>query len=248
MARSGCIAVTGASRGIGSAIVVELARRGYRVGCLSRKGLGPEDREVPAALVKRMSNHVVDVKDEAAAARALAELAAGEGGLIGLVNNAGTHLEVPSHECASDVFAEVLAVNVTGVFALSREAYPHLVAAGNSTIINLGSFFDKIGARYSAAYCASKAGVGAITRCLAVEWAKRGIRVINVAPGYVVTDLNRHYMEQEWFRDFVAQRVPVGRAAEAEEVARMIGALYDEDLPFLTGETIYLDGGQGVNQ
>ncbi len=248
MARPGSIAVTGASRGIGSAIVVELARRGYRVGCLSRKGIGPEDREVPAELASRMSNHAVDVTDEPAAARALADLAADEGGLIGLVNNAGTHLEVPSHKCASDVFAETLAVNLIGVFALSREAYPHLAAAGTSTIVNLGSFFDKIGARYSAAYCASKAGVGAVTRCLAVEWAKQGIRVINVAPGYVATDLNREYMERESFRAFVAQRVPVGSAAEAEEVARLVGALYDEDLPHLTGETIYLDGGQGVNQ
>ncbi|MDP6708867.1 MAG: SDR family oxidoreductase [Alphaproteobacteria bacterium] len=248
MARQGCIAVTGASRGIGSAIVVELARRGYRVGCLSRKGTGPEDREVPAELTGQMTNMALDVTDEATAKQALAELAAGEGGLIGLVNNAGAHLEVPSHECNSDVFAEVLAVNVTAVFALCREAYPHLAAAGTSTIINLGSFFDKIGARYSAAYCASKAGVGAVTRCLAVEWAKQGIRVINVAPGYVATDLNRNYMESDSFLAFLRQRVPVGRPAEAEEVARLVGALYDEDLPFLTGETIYMDGGQGVNQ
>jgi NAD(P)-dependent dehydrogenase (short-subunit alcohol dehydrogenase family) len=141
-----------------------------------------------------------------------------------------------------------LAVNVTAVFALCREAYPHLAAAGTSTIINLGSFFDKIGARYSAAYCASKAGVGAVTRCLAVEWAKQGIRVVNVAPGYVATDLNRNYMESDSFLAFLRQRVPVGRPAESEEVARLVGTLYDEDLPFLTGETIYMDGGQGVNQ
>ena len=83
-----------------------------------------------------------------------------------------------------------MAVNVTAVFALSREVFPHLVAAGGGTIINIGSFFDKLGVRNSAAYCASKAGVAGLTRALAVEWAKRGIRVLDVAPGYVVTDLN----------------------------------------------------------
>ena len=248
VARPGTIAVTGASRGIGSAIALELARRGYRVGCLSRKGVGPEDQEVPTELAGRMTFHQLDVQDEATGREVLAEFAAEDGGLIGLVNNAGAHLEAPSHECTSDVFAHVLAVNVTAVFALSREAYPHLISAGGGTIINLGSFFDKLGVRYSAAYCASKAGVGALTRCLAVEWARRGIRVLNVAPGYVTTDLNRSHMERENFNEFLAQRIPTGKPTDAAEVARLIGALFDEELPFLTGETIYIDGGQGIAQ
>ena len=248
MARPGVIAVTGASRGIGAAIALELAARGYRVGCLSRKGLGPEDREVPPDLAQRMTMARLDVTDEAEGKRALAELAAGEGGLIGLVNNAGAHLEAPSDACASEDFAHVLAVNVTAVFALSRDAYPHLLAAGGGTIVNLGSFFDKLGVRYSAAYCASKAGVAALTRCLAVEWAKKGIRVLNVAPGYIATDLNRSHRERDAFNAFLAQRIPTGGPAEAEEVARLIGALFDEELPFLTGETIYLDGAQGIAQ
>jgi NAD(P)-dependent dehydrogenase (short-subunit alcohol dehydrogenase family) len=248
VARPGCIAVTGASRGIGAAIALELARRGYRVGCLSRKGVGPEDREVPADLADRMTMAALDVTDEAAGKRVLGELAKTNGGLIGLVNNAGAHLEAPSESCSSADFAHVLAVNVTAVFALSRDAYPHLLAAGGGTIVNLGSFFDKLGVRYSAAYCASKAGVGALTRCLAVEWAKKGIRVLNVAPGYVATDLNKSHRARAAFNEFLAQRIPTGGPAEAEEVARLIGALFDESLPFLTGETIYIDGGQSVMQ
>ena len=248
MARAGVIAVTGASRGIGAAIALELARRGYRVGCLSRKGLGPEDREVPAALAARLSRHRLDVVDEARGRELLAELAAGEGGLIGLVNNAGAHLEAPSAECASADFAHVLAVNVTAVFTLCRDAYPHLVAAGGGTVVNLGSFFDKLGVRYSTAYCASKAGVGALTRCLAVEWAKRNIRVINVAPGFIATDLNKRHRANPNFNEFIRQRIPTGGPGEAEEVARLIGALFDAELSFLTGETIYIDGGQGISQ
>ena len=248
MARPGCIAVTGASRGIGAAIALELAQRGYRVGCLSRKGIGPEDREVPAALAGRLHTAALDVVDEAAGRRVLADLAAGEGGLIGLVNNAGAHLEAPSERCTSAEFAHVLAVNVTAVFALSRDAYPHLLAAGGGGIVNIGSFFDKLGVRYSAAYCASKAGVGALTRCLAVEWAKQGIRVLNVAPGYIATDLNKRHRERAAFNEFLAQRIPTGGPAQADEVARLVAALFDEQLPFLTGETIYIDGGQSIAQ
>ena len=248
MARRGCIAVTGASRGIGAAIALELAERGYRVGCLSRKGIGLEDREIPGAIGGRLLPMTLDVTDEEAARTVFAKLAGEPGGLIGLVNNAGAHMEAPSHSCPSAAFAQVLAVNVTAVFALCREAYPHLLAGGAGTIVNIGSFFDKLGVPNSAAYCASKAGVGALTRCLAVEWAAGGIRVLNVAPGFIATDLNKSHREREAFSKFLAQRIPTGGPAEAVEVARLVGALYDEDLPFLTGETIYIDGGQSVLQ
>ena len=248
MAAKGAVAVTGASRGIGAAIALELAQRGWRVGCLSRKGLGPEDREVAANLEPRLERHALDVTDEATARDVFAELAGGEGGLAGLVNNAGAHAEGPSHEFTTDDFAHVMAVNVTAPFALSREAYPHLLAAGGGTIVNLGSFFDKLGVRYSAAYCASKAGIAGLTRALAVEWAKHGIRVLDVAPGYVATDLNARHRESENFNRFLEQRIPTGGPTDAEEVARLVGVLFDEDLPFLTGETIYLDGGQSIQQ
>jgi NAD(P)-dependent dehydrogenase (short-subunit alcohol dehydrogenase family) len=97
------------------------------------------------------------------------------------------------------------------------------------------------------AYCASKAAVGAITRCLASEWAKDGIRVLDVAPGYIETDLNREFLGSEKVQSWLKRRVPVGRPGSAEEVARLVGALFSEKIAFLTGETIYVDGGQGAN-
>ena len=138
-------------------------------------------------------------------------------------------------------------LNATSVFVASRIAHPHLVAAGGGLIVNIGSFFDKYGVPGQMAYCASKAAVGAITRCLAVEWARDNIRAINVAPGYVETDLNRDWLAGEGARKFLARRVPLGRAAQADEVARLVGALFAEDIPYLTGETIYIDGAQGQN-
>jgi len=237
------IAVTGASRGIGAAIAVELARRGFRVACLTRKGAGPEV-EAAAHFEASFVNHACDVNDEDSVRAALE--AVGRNGLHGLVNNAGIHLDAPSHELDTATYERVMQTNATAVFTASREAYPHLVAAGGGTIVNIGSFFDKIGVKRNLAYCASKAAVGAITRCLAVEWASKGIRVLDVAPGYVVTDLNREALESGPVRDYIDKRIPGRRPGTAEEIARLVAGIFSEDIPFLTGETIYIDGGQGI--
>jgi NAD(P)-dependent dehydrogenase (short-subunit alcohol dehydrogenase family) len=246
-ARARTIAVTGASRGLGAAIAIELARRGFAIGCLSRKGIGPEDQEVPAALRGAMTNIPCDVTNEAEARVALATLVERTGTLNGIVNNAGLHKQGHSSTFSSADFAEVLSVNATSVFAMSREAHPFLVAAGGGMIVNIGSHYDKMGVRQHAAYCASKAAVGAITRCLAVEWARDNIRVIDVAPGFTLTDLNKLHMESERFRNFITKAIPIGRPGEPEEVARFVAALIGEDIPFATGETYYLDGAQAIS-
>ena len=238
------VAVTGASRGIGAAIAIELATRGFRVACLTRRGTPPEGLR-SSALEGRFTTHACDVNDEASV-RAALEAAAADGGLHGLVNNAGIHLDAPSHELTTATYDSVMQTNATAVFTACREAYPHLVAAGGGTIVNIGSFFDKIGVKRNLAYCASKAAVGAITRCLAVEWASKGIRVMDVAPGYVVTDLNREALESGPVREYIDKRIPGRRPGTVEEVARLVAAIYSEDIPFLTGETIYIDGGQGI--
>jgi len=237
------IAVTGASRGIGAGIAIELARRGFRVACLSRRGAGPET-DAAGALKERFVNHVCDVNDEASVTAALAAVA--KEGLHGLVNNAGIHLDGATHELDTATYERVMRTNATSVFTTSREAYPYLVAAGGATIVNIGSFFDKIGVKRNLAYCASKAAVGAMTRCLAVEWASKGIRVLDVAPGYVVTDLNRESLESGPVREYIEKRIPGRRPGTVEDIARLVAGIFSEDIPFLTGETIYIDGGQGI--
>ena len=238
------IAVTGASRGIGAAIALELARRDFRVACLTRGGKGPET-PAAAALAERFVNHVCDVNDEASVRAALKAVAA-IGGLHGLVNNAGIHLDGPSHEFETATYERVMQTNATSVFTACREAYPHLLAAGGGTIVNIGSFFDKVGVKRNLAYCASKAAVGAMTRCLAVEWASKGIRVLDVAPGYVITDLNRESLESGPVRDYIDKRIPGRQPGTVDDIARLVAAIYSEDIPFLTGETIYIDGGHGI--
>lgn len=231
----GWIIVTGASRGIGAAIAVDLDRRGARVASLSRSGTAPAGFCVAC-----------DVGDEAAIAAAF-EMLSKDGPIVGLVNNAGQHRGGRSADFPTADFDALMRLNAGSVFAACRLAYPYLVANGGGTIINIGSFFDKLGVPDNLAYCASKAAVGAITRCLAVEWARDNIRVLDVAPGYIETDLNREWMKSERAQAFIKRRVPLRRPAQPEEVARLVGCLMAEEIAFLSGETIYIDGAQGIN-
>jgi len=231
----GQIIVTGGSRGIGAAIASELAGRGRAVVCLSRSGVAPAGHSIAC-----------DMTDEMTVRAALAEVAR-SGPITGLINNAGLHLRGPAAELSTTDYEQVMALNATAVMVASREAYPHLRAAGGGIIVNIGSFFDKLGVRDNLAYSASKAAVGAITRCLAAEWAREGIAVVNVAPGYIETDLNRDFLVCEGARQWTEKRIPVGRVGQPQEVARLVAALVIENISFLTGETIYLDGGQGMS-
>src|SRR5690606_12572896 len=142
---------TGASRGIGAAIALELACRGFTVGCLSRKGSGVETPPAPPELAARFVNLACDVNDEASVRAALDAFVAAAGGLDGLVNNAGIHLDGPSDRLETSVFETVMKTNATAVFTTSREAYPHLVKRGGGIIVNIGSFYDKIGVKRNVA-------------------------------------------------------------------------------------------------
>ena len=245
-AQKGAIAITGASRGMGAHTALELARRGFTVACLTRAGKGVEELPVPKRLVPRLLNQRCDVGDEGGVARALAAVAKRAGGLRGVVNNAGFHLRGRSAGLTTADFEAVQRINVTGVFVVAREAYPLLVANGGGLIVNMGSFFDRLGVPGNLAYAASKAAVGAITRCLAVEWASDGIRVINVAGGYIETNLNREFLSRESVRAYLEPRIPTGGPGKPQEIARLVAALFTEDLGFLTGETIYMDGGHSI--
>ncbi|MCA8928903.1 MAG: SDR family oxidoreductase [Alphaproteobacteria bacterium] len=230
----GQIIVTGASKGIGAAIATELVRRGYAVVSLSRSGT--------AAAGEAMR---CDVTDEAALRAAFAAIAA-KGPIAGLVNNAGVHIHGPTARLETATYEQTMALNATAVMVCSREVYPHLKDQGG-LIVNIGSFFDRMGVPDNLAYCASKAAVAAMTRCLAVEWAKDGIRVVNIAPGYIETDLNKDFLARDKVKAYLASRIPTGAPGKAEDVARMVAAIFVERLDYLTGETVYMDGAQGIN-
>ncbi len=229
------IVVTGGSRGIGAAVVTALAEAGHEVVSLSRSGTAPAGRALAC-----------DVSDGAALKAAFAEIARA-GPIAGLVANAGVHQGGPSAELSLADYEAVMGLNATSVFLSAQAAYPHLKATGGGQIVTMGSFFDRLGVPHNLAYCASKAAVGAIARCLAVEWAGDGITVVNVAPGYIETDLNRDWLAKPKVRAWLESRIPLGRPGSAAEVGELVSLLMAGKLGFLTGETIYFDGAQGIN-
>ncbi|WP_231852660.1 SDR family NAD(P)-dependent oxidoreductase [Bordetella petrii] len=229
-------------------IACQLARRGFEVGCLSRSGHRPQVENVPGEIAARWHTVACDVTDGEALKDAMSKLRDDLGiSVRGLVNNAGLHTEAPSVDLPMDEFRRLMDINAVSLLRACQIAYPMLKESGGGLIVNIGSFYDKLGVKRNIAYCASKAAVGAITRCLAVEWARDGIQVIDVAPGYIETDLNREAMQAGPLREYLEKRIPRKKPGEAGDVAVLVSSLFQPGMEFLTGETIYIDGAQSVS-
>lgn len=244
---NGSVVVTGGSRGIGASISVELAKLGLHVACLSRSGDQPDTSALDDEASKRLTAIRCDITDAGSVNEVFSTLSGGAGRpIVGLVNNAGVHLQGPSSTFALADYERVMTTNATSVLLTSQAAYPHLRESGSALIVNIGSFYDKLGVKGNLAYCASKAAVGAMSRCLAVEWARDGIRVVNIAPGYIETDLNRDELNGGGLQAFLKKRIPIGGPGKTEDIGRLVALLFQLPQPFLTGETLYVDGGQGM--
>ena len=231
--------MTGTSSGLGSAIAAELARRGFVVGCLSRRGIVPSQAE--GTLIP----YTADVRDSGQVAQAMADFSKQAGGIHGLVNNAGKHEDHRSSSMTAEQLRDVMETNFVAVFECCRLAYPYL-RQSRGLIVNMASLFGKLGVPGSLAYSASKAAVASLTRTLAVEWAKDGIAVMAAAPGYVRTGLNENAFQDTALVDRIEKRVPLHRMGTPDEVARFVAMLFVERIDYLTGETVYIDGGHGI--
>lgn len=243
-ATRGVVAVTGASRGLGAAMARSLLRRGFVVGALSRSGAAPEGLD--EAWLPRLRAMACDVTDESRLAECFEELDAAPGlGLQALVNNAGIHRSDSSASLLTRDFEDLLRTNAGGVFGASRLVYPYLKREGGA-IINIGSVMEVLGAARNVAYSASKGAVGAQTRALASEWARDGIAVLNVAPGYVATDMNTDYLARADVRAYFARQTLIGRPASPEELGELVANLLQMDLMLLTGQTLRVDGGHSI--
>jgi NAD(P)-dependent dehydrogenase (short-subunit alcohol dehydrogenase family) len=168
------------------------------------------------------------------------------GAVVGLVNNAGMHQENPSADVSLDDVRALLEINFISALSVTQQTYPYLKAHGG-LIVNVGSFYDHLGVRQNLAYSASKAAVASMTRTLAVEWARDNIQVLNVAPGYILTELNREWFDDPKNHEAVTRRIPARQIGQPEDVARLIAGLFGSRSAFLTGTTVYIDGGQGIS-
>ena len=237
--------VTGASRGIGAAIVQTLAERGATV-IASAHAADPPDAFVAGLQARELHVHgrIADVT-EPEQVQDLADWTREQFGRIDvLVNNAGIGAVAPTETLSLDRWSSVLAVNLTGPMLCSQAVGRHMLQAGGGVIINIGSIFGETGMPMRAAYAASKHGLVGLTRVLAVEWASRGVRVVTVEPAYVSTGLDEQDQKHGGYSpDDIIGRTPLGRYVEPREIAATVAFLASDEASFITGTTIAVDGG-----
>ena len=163
-----------------------------------------------------------------------------------LINNAGATLEKKTVELTDEEWDTVVATNLTAMFRCARAVAPGMIRRGHGKIINVGSMYGVIGVARYAAYCASKPAVDGLTRTLGVEWARHGMQVNCLAPGYMNTDIPRAALADERTRALFLSKVPARRIGEPEEVGALAVYLASPASDFMTGQTLYLDGGQTI--
>ena len=237
--------VTGASRGIGRAIALALAGAGAGVACAAR---ALDQAEAAVAKIEAAGGRArairLDVTSGEQIGAAVKEAEATLGPIDILVNNAGITLDKPSLEVTDDEWDTVLATNLTSMFRCARAVAPGMIARGRGKIINLGSMYGALGVPRYAVYCASKAAVGGLTRSLAAEWARHGVQVNCLAPGYMNTDIPRAALADPKTRERFLSKIPARRIGEPEEAAALAVYMASPASDFMTGQTVYLDGGQ----
>lgn len=240
--------VTGAGGGIGSATSRRLAREGARV--LLAELPGPALDAVASELGDRGLACPTDMTRDEEVRRAVATAERELGGIDLLVNNAGIEGAVaPIEDYPLELFDQVLAVNVRGVFLGMRHAAPALRRRGGGAIVNLASVAGVTGDPNLSAYVASKHAVIGLTRCAAPAFGPQGIRVNAVAPAPVETRMMRSIetgfggAQAELVKKMLLDRVPLGRYAEADEVAALIAFLGSDEARYINGSIYTIDGG-----
>ena len=228
------VLVTGAAGGIGLACVRRLTAEGARVAAADL--VDPDGVEAAARLVG-------DVTRPADAERLVAAAADALGGLDGIVLAAGIHWTGPTHEMEPEAFAKVLDVSVMGSFLCCRAALPRFVEQGAGHIVTLGSTASLGGAPGLAAYSAAKGAVLNLTRSIAVEYARAGVRANCLCPGSTNTPLLQRLMADRSNPDAFRDKHPIGRFAEPEEIASAAAFLLSDDASYFVGSAVVVDGG-----
>lgn len=168
------------------------------------------------------------------------------GGLDVFVNNSGVARVVPLAEATPEDWSSILQVNLTGVFNGCRAAAPHMIARRSGKVINLASVLGAVGLPGYSLYAASKGGVIAFTRALGVEWARHNIQVNAIAPGWFVTEMNAAAFADPKVRERLTRDIPARRTGRLEEIGPLVVYLASPASDFMTGQTLFLDGGHSA--
>ncbi len=234
------ILITGGASGIGAATARRFLEEGARTAILDRDE--EAGRKFAQELPELAGSIVCDVSNLEQVRAAFAEAKEVMGGVDVVINNAGISIRHSFLDITAEEWDRVLAVNLTGIFYVAQTAARHMVEGEGGVILNTASTNGRFGYPYYAAYNASKAGVIALTRSMALELAPK-VRVNAVAPGYVLTPMQRaEYSDAQL--QAVNQKIPLGRHAKPEEIAALFAFLASDDAAFITGHVYTMDGGE----
>jgi len=247
------VLVTGGTSGIGQAIAVRFAEYGANVAInyLKQAEEAEETEEQVHACVTRVQKHGVrdvlvgaDVSKEDEVVRMVEQTVEELGSIDVLVNSAGIQISRPTEELSVADFDKVLAVNLRGSFACAREAIKRFIATETpGSIINISSVHQRIPKPGYLGYSVSKGGMQNLTTTLALEFAERGIRVNGIGPGATITPINRAWVDDPAKAEMVTSHIPMRRAGTADEMAGVTCFLASDDAAYITGQTIFVDGG-----
>ena len=235
--------VTGGAAGIGAAICHALAVRGARVAVVD---LSPDAHQTAAALANDGHGaHVLDITRPGHAEDAVARTLAAFGRLDILVNNAGVVRLDAAESLGDEDWDLTMAINLRAPFVMARAAFPALRDSGAGRIVNLASQAAVVALDRHVAYCTSKAGILGMTKVLALEWARHGITVNAVSPTVVETELGRRAWAGE-VGEAMKRRIPTGRFAQPDEIARAVLFLAGGGSGMINGENLIVDGGYTI--
>ncbi|MCA9197421.1 MAG: SDR family oxidoreductase [Planctomycetales bacterium] len=242
------VLVTGASSGIGQAIAIRFAQEGAHVVVnYVRNESGADDTlRAIAALGNAVRSEKIqaDVARQDEVQRMFEQTISTLGNLDILVNNAGFQVSAPSHELSPESFLAVLNTNLTGSFLCARLAISHWLSVKKpGNIVNISSVHEIIPKPTYLGYSVSKGGLENLTKTLALEYARHGIRVNSVGPGATVTPMNASWIDDAQRRAIVESHIPMGRSGSSEEMASATVFLASDEASYITGQTLFVDGG-----
>lgn len=239
------IVVTGASRGIGTGVALALAEAGADVDLWGRDAKALKSTsDAAAAFGHKVATRTVEIADRPGVERATSDAIQAHGGIDAVVVNAGVNLLKPLLEWEPAEWDKVIGANIYGALYTIQYFGRHMTTRGSGSVIAMASIYSYVGAPGNSIYCMTKGALLQLARCASVEWARNGVRVNSICPGWIETDLTAPYMTDERTVAAGLKQIPLRRFGRPDDVAPLAVYLASDESAWVTGQSFIIDGGQ----